>query len=294
MKFLLLLCWLITCVNTLHIKGINLFGLEGEHFGFMCDWVHPVEFYVKELHGMGFNTLRIPFSYEYYLRGNLQDMDTIVALAYRYNMSIILDFHRVWSDTQPPTPYIEGMSINAYHDMWLSLAYRYNQQPSVKMIDIFNEFVPDDVEGLASFSINLWNKLETALPGRYLYLASGIRWSADFYRVNYEDLLYHEHIYYSVHKYPFSYMGRNASEWDASFGNVRLPPRRVILGEFGWPEDDKSWAQNFLSYLQEKGYRHSVFWSLSQSGDTYDLYDDDCVTLHDDVLDVLHTFWSSG
>lgn len=273
------------------IRGISLFGLETDHVGFMCDWVNPVDYYVRKIQGLGFNYLRIPFSYEYVLQGDLRELDHIVLLASQQQLSIILDFHRVWNDRQAPTPFSDNISITEFQDAWLSLAFRYNKFDHVQFLDIYNEYVPEDPAPLKEYTLDTIQRINSALPKRYNFLVSGTHWSSDFSSVNYNDNSLAAQIYYSVHKYPFSYKSENRKAWDQSFGKVGLPVERIIVGEWGWAKKDEQWATDFAAYLQKEHIFHNVFWSLSQSGDTYNLYADDCITFHDDVFRIIQSAW---
>ena len=273
------------------IRGISLFGLETDHVGFMCDWANPVDYYVHKIQELGFNYLRIPFSYEYVLQGDLRELDHIVLLARKQQLSIILDFHRVWNDRQAPTPFSDNLSTTDFQDAWLTLAFRYNKFDNVQFLDIYNEYVPEDPGPLKEYTLDIIQRIDFALPGRYKFLVSGTSWSSDFSSVNYEDNSLAEQIYYSVHKYPFSYKSENRKEWNHSFGKVGLPVERVIIGEWGWAKQDERWATDFAAYLQKKRIVNTVFWSLSQSNDTYNLYADDCVTFHDDAFRIIQSVW---
>lgn len=275
------------------MKGISLFGLETDHRGFMCDWVHPVDHYMNEIAYLGFNMIRVPFSYQYFIEGNLGLMDHIVDVANHLGISIVLDFHRVWSNTQQPTPFDYGMTEEQFQSTWMSLLTRYQNSPSVCCHNAYNEFVPDDAAYLMAYTRRLFEKVEAAFPGRYMHAATGTRWSGSLRGVTLEDLPYTERIFYSVHKYSFSGSG-NEEDWENSFGNVGLPLERVIVGEWGWVGTDQGqvdWANNFISYLNRKNVTNTIYWSLSQSGDTGNLYADDCVTFRWDNYNILRTLW---
>ena len=59
-------------------RCISHFGLETDHNGFMCDWTHSVDYYIQKEAELGFNCLRLPFSYQYIQQGNLDKMDFFI------------------------------------------------------------------------------------------------------------------------------------------------------------------------------------------------------------------------
>lgn len=275
------------------MKGISLFGLETEHRGFMCDWVHPVDHYMNEIAYLGFNIIRVPFSYQYIIEGNLGLLDHIVDVANRLSISIVLDFHRVWSNTQQPTPFDYGMTEEQFQETWIKLLRRYENSKSVCCHNAYNEFVPDDPNYLIQYTTRLFDLVENTFPGRYMHAATGVRWSGSLRGISLENLPYRDRIFYSVHKYSFSGTGHR-DDWDLSFGDVGLPVERLIVGEWGWVGSDSNqvdWAKSFIDYLKEKNITNTIYWSLSQSGDTGNLYADDCVTFRWDNFNLLRTLW---
>jgi hypothetical protein len=273
----------------------SIFGLETDHRGFMCDWEKPVDYYVKTMNQLGFNSLRIPFSYQYIQEGNLQQLDHVVSLANQYNMSIILDFHRIWSNTQQPTPFDFGVSEQQFTDAWILLLTRYQFEPSIIGGNIWNEFVPTDVSYLTAYSRRIILKIESLFPERYLHFVTGTNWSGSLRGVTLEDLPFKNRIYYSVHKYSFSGTA-DREDWEKSFGNVGLPLNRIIVGEFGWKGDvapQVEWSSRFMNYLLEKNITNTCYWSQSQSGDTGNLWSNNCVDFHWDNYFKLKKFWDS-
>jgi hypothetical protein len=103
-----------------------------------------------------------------------------------------------------------------------------------------------------------------------------------------------ERLYYSVHKYHFSGDG-SQRDWEESFGNLQwLPPDRIVIGEFGWDakeQKQEDWASRFMSYLQTKNITNTVYWTIAHSGDTGNLFNDDCQTINWRHYNLLKKFW---
>lgn len=274
----------------------SIFGLETDHKGFMCDWYKPVDYYVETMSQLGFNSLRIPFSYQYIQENNLQQLDHVVDLGNQYNMSIILDFHRIWGNTQQPTPFDYGVTEQQFTDTWLSVLGRYENDKSIIGHNIYNEFVPTDTNYLNAYSRRIVVKIEQRFPGRYIHFITGTNWSGNLRGITLEDLPFKERIWYSVHKYSFSGTG-NKEDWDKSFGDVGLPLNRTIIGEWGWKGDvpaQVDWAQRFMNYMIEKNITNTCYWAQSQSGDTGNLWANNCEEFHWGDYFLLKSFWDTS
>lgn len=275
------------------MRCVSIFGLETEHRSFMCDWKHKIDYYVDMMSKLNFNIFRIPFSYQYVKEGDFRELDHLVDITELYNISVILDFHRVWSNTQQPTPFDYGMTEHQFQETWILLLDRYKNKTSVIGGNSYNEYVPTDTNYLVGYTKRLFEKIEKQFPERYYHFVTGTAWSGNLRGISLEDLPYKDRIYYSIHKYSFSGSG-NEEDWETSFGNVGLPLERVIVGEFGWIGTDEKqvdWAKRFIAYLKKKNILNTCYWTLSQSGDTGNLYDNDCDTFHWDNYELLKTLW---
>jgi hypothetical protein len=158
---------------------------------------------------------------------------------------------------------------------------------------VYNEYVPTDVAYLTAYSKRIILKIESLFPQRYLHFVTGTNWSGNLRGVSLEDLPFKDRIYYSVHKYSFSGTA-DREDWEKSFGNVGLPLNRIIVGEFGWKGDvapQVEWSSRFMNYLLEKNITNTCYWSQSQSGDTGNLWSNNCVDFHWDNYFKLKKFW---
>lgn len=271
------------------IKGFSYYGVETEMRNFVCSWYKQVDYYIPKLKQLGFNTIRIPFSYQYIVEGNFQNLDNGIMTAQKYNMSVILDYHRIWNNNQGVSPLHDGINIHQWIDSWLVVLRRYN---NVVLMNIWNEYQQKDINFIRWYSETLMNRVEQEFPNRMRYYITGTNWGNDLRGMSMEHLLYKERIYYSIHKYPWSNTA-DERDWEETFGSVEgIPTNKLIIGEFGWIENkDEEWAKRFFEYLKRKGIRDSCFWSHSNSHDTGNLYNDDCQIFKLDNYLLLKTFW---
>ena len=146
--------------KTVAISGVNWFGMESTTQAPHGLWTRSYKDMINQMVGLGFNTIRLPFSSELLhttaapngidfsknpdLQGlsGLQVMDAIVAYAGQQGMRVILDHHRsgagagtsdngLWYDSK----YTE----DAWVADWATLATRYQNNPTVIGVDLHNE-----------------------------------------------------------------------------------------------------------------------------------------------------------
>lgn len=273
------------------VKGISFYGLETPLENFVCSWVYPVEHYMAELKTLGFNVFRLPFSYEYYMKGDLSKMDDFIDQAREHEMDVILDLHRIWNSHQGPTPE-EGVTLDIIIDMWLHILKRYENHTNVVGHNVFNEYQGTDIGYLTSYHKRVFNVIENTFPNRYMHYACGYLWSGIIKGFTLEDLPFHDKIKYSVHKYYFSGTA-DERDWEESFGN-EFPADKLIIGEWGWKQQNSNeldWATRFIAYLRKKGIRNTGFWTIAHSGDTDGIYFDDCININYDKYNLLKTLW---
>ena len=289
--YILLLCF-VSC-KSFPIKGISIYGLETPSKNFVCSWVHPVEYYIIDLKALGFNLIRMPFSYEYIHANDLSKLDHFMEQSFIHNMSVVLDLHRIWSTHQGPTPEENGVSISQVVDMWKSVLLRYEQFPHLIGHNAFNEYQGSDIKYLTSYHKTIFNAIENQFPNRFYHFATGYVWSGNLHNFTLEDLPYKDKIIYSVHKYVFSGTS-DETDWEQSFGN-EFPPDKLCIGEWGWKQQIPSeveWAIRFIAYLRKKKIEHTAFWTIAHSGDTDGIYFDDCENLDGQKMHLLQTLWA--
>lgn len=293
MNFLLrLLLLLLLPLCLAYYKGISFYGLETESRNFVCSWVQPYDFYLERLHDLGFNFLRLPFSYQWVQEGDFSKMDEIIASAWYWNMSVVLDMHRIQSSHQGWSPEEGGLTIDDFiHKGWMPMLDRYQIWPNVVMHNIYNEFQggSEHLAYLITYSIALMDAVEARFSNRFIHAVTGFSWAGNLSGVEIENLPYSNRIKYSIHKYAWSGTG-DENDWNGSFGN--LPSDHLIIGEFGFLKKDEDWAKRFITYLKKRGILDAAFWTIAHSGDTDGLWKDDCITFDWDKYNVLNALWS--
>ena len=272
-------------------KCISFYGIETEMRNYVCSWYKPIEYYIPKLKGLGFNTIRIPFSYQYIQEGNFQNLDRGIVETYKHNMSVILDYHRIWNNKQGESPLSDGLNIDQWIESWLVVLRRYKEFSNVFGMNVWNEYQKSDINFIRWYSETLLTRVEKEMPNRMVYFVTGTNWGNDLRNMSMEHLPFKDRIFYSTHKYPWSNT-RDERDWEETFGSVEgIPTNKLIVGEFGWTDKDEEWAVRFFKYLKKKGIRDSCFWSHSNSHDTGNLYKDDCQIFNLDNYLLLKTYW---
>jgi len=285
LKYLLLFFLPITdCI----MKCISIYGCETEARNFVCSWKYPVEHYISKAHELGFNTLRLPFSYQYVVEGNFAPTDEFFLLAYKYNMSVALDFHRIWSDHQGPIPE-ENISLDNFIWAWKTMLWRYVNYPQLIGHNCYNEYQYQDIPYITSYTERVFNEIEKEFPDRFIHIATGYNWASDLRDFSLEYLPYHDKIFYSIHAYPFSL--KTEEQWNWNFGNMTT---KLVLGEWGWMDskpDEVEWAKRFIPYLKKRNITNTCYWTIAHSHDTGNLFQDDCEIIKWDNYNLLKTLW---
>lgn len=287
---LLILFLLIVNYVQAWLKCASIYGLETENRNFVCQNVNYHTYYLDHLKSLGFNTVRLPFSYQWVTEGDFSKMDDMIGSCYVRNISVILDFHRVWSSHQGPSPE-EGISMDDYVNSWITMLDRYTYYPNVIGHNAFNEYQGSDIDYLKHFSSKLFTTVEERYPNRFLYFATGYNWAGNLRNFSLEDLPFHDRIVYSIHKYAFSGTA-DREDWDYTFPVEQFPANKVGVGEFGFLKQDEGWAIRFIDYLRERGIQSACFWTVAHSHDTDGLWRDDCVTFDWGKFNIANRLWT--
>ena len=281
----------ITSYNSSIIRGINWFGHETELGKFTCSWQHPTEYYLEKLQQMGFNSLRIPFSYQYIQNGDFSSLDHFFNIVGNYNMTVVLDFHRINNHAQSPVP-TDGISQEQFGDAWVTIANRYKDHKELVALELFNEYQGSDANYYNDIMKKTILHIEERIPQRFEYVVGGHSWGGSLSGITLEDLPIKDRIKYSIHKYIFS--GNSVpSDWDISFGSY---PEKVQVTEWGFRtpdegEDQTWWGRMFIDYLKKRNIRNTYFWTVANSQDTKALFYDDCQTVNWEKLKIIQTLW---
>jgi aryl-phospho-beta-D-glucosidase BglC (GH1 family) len=229
------------------IRCISFFGLETPQKDFMCSWEKPIEYYLKEVADLGFNSIRLPFSIQYINEGDLSKMDHFIQECYKNNLNVVLDCHRVESTWQGPTPFYSGLTQQQFNDMWLGVLDRYINFPNVVGGNVYNEYQSEDPIYMMDYSRKLIQAVEDKFGDRFIHFVTGTLWSNELHDTSLEDMPCKDRIFYSVHKYPFT-SATFEKDWDYSMPEALR--EKIVIGD----EDYKLQGFNILSHRVIKSF----------------------------------------
>jgi endoglucanase len=145
------------------MTGINWFGSETSNYTFHGLWARSYQDMINQMAGLGYNTLRVPYSNEMLDAGRtpnsidfnknpdlqgltgLQILDKVINYAGGKGMRVILDRHRPDSGQQSALWYTSAHPESEWIDDWKMLAQHYKGNTTVIGADLHNE--PHTVQG---------------------------------------------------------------------------------------------------------------------------------------------------
>ena len=145
------------------MTGINWFGAETGNYSPHGLWSRNYKDMLDQMAGLGYNTLRLPYSNQLFDAGSkpvsidqvqnpdlqglsgLQVLDKIVAYAGVKGMRVLLDRHRPDSGAQSPLWYTGAYSESRWISDWTMLAQHYKGNTTVIGADLHNE--PHSIQG---------------------------------------------------------------------------------------------------------------------------------------------------
>jgi aryl-phospho-beta-D-glucosidase BglC (GH1 family) len=118
----------ILCLLPIHIKaiihGVNMNGLETETMSIKCLEEHPVDWHLNQMQNIGFNTIRIPFSYRYIEQSNWDNLDEVMNKVKNYNLNVVLNFFSIETTFQNPKPYDFDVTFDMFLEAWVTILTR--------------------------------------------------------------------------------------------------------------------------------------------------------------------------
>lgn len=246
----------------LRIRAISWFGLETETCAPHGLWSISVDQGMAQIAGMGFNTVRVPFSNEC-IAGKtassintsrnpklaaaspLKVMDAMVTSARKYGLRIILDRHRPDSAAQSSLWYTSRYSEARWIADWKMLAKRYKHTSTVIGFDLHNEPKAEACWGCADRSrdwraaaIRAGNAIHT-VNSRLLIIVEGVQYEQDGSNTWWGGglrgvatkpvtLNVKNRVIYSPHEYPLSV------SWQPWFSAKDYPNNLPSLWERNW------------------------------------------------------------
>lgn len=145
------------------MTGINWFGAETNLYTFHGLWARGYQDMIDQMAGLGYNTLRVPYSDEMLKDGStpssidftknpdlegltgLQILDKVIDYAGSKGMRVILDRHRPDSAQQSPLWYTDAYPESVWISDWQMLAKHYAGNTTVIGADLHNE--PHSIQG---------------------------------------------------------------------------------------------------------------------------------------------------
>lgn len=291
MKFSFIVAALLPAVATSIIRGLSTYGLETEYMALMCTWKNDVAWNVNKIVELGFNTLRVPFSYDFIKRGDFNQLDELFDQS-AGKLDIVLDYHRLHATHQSFRPYDQEITFDEFLWSWKDILDRYKDRTNLVALDIWNEYQGDSFQEWNNLSRQIVSFLETHFPNRFTYFVGGVNWSGNLHYMNLEDLPYSDRRRYSIHKYHFSDKEKYEDAWSWSFH-----PNKTIMniGEFGYQSTEPvqvEWVKRFIAYLRHFGVRDTFFWCWSYNSQGTDgILLSDCSSVDYSKIDMLHTLW---
>jgi aryl-phospho-beta-D-glucosidase BglC (GH1 family) len=276
------------------VKGISWFGLETQNADLMCLWAHDLHWNLQKIQDLGFSHIRLPFSLEYIEKGAWGTMDAFFHAVEGYNLSVVLDFHRLESTHQSEKPYTDQITFDRFLQGWETILARYHSSPKLTGVDIFNEYQSQDYQEWNNLARQIVDYIESRFPARFNYLVGGTNWGGSIHFVNLTDLSFSaERVSYTVRKYWFSDKEPFERAWDWSIGPHKLVAQ---VGEWGYQSSQPlqvDWANRFIAWLLKNGVRDSFFWTWSYNGgDTDGILLSDCESIDQAKTDLLQRYWA--
>ena len=285
-------------LNTSIIRGVSWFGFETQDRNLQCLWTHDLQWNLAKMTELGFNSIRLPFSYDFVAAGKWERMDEFFDAVQKTNLSVALDFHRIDDTHQSAKPYNDRVSFDNFLEAWNTILGRYHTVKNLVAVDTFNEYQSQDYVEWNNLARQIVNFIEKRYPERFTYYVGGTQWGGNIHYVNLDDLAFAKtRIKYSIHMYWFSIQQEPLEEgWDFSFGDH---DRLVInVGEWGFissSQKETDWAIRFLAWLKKKGIFNSYLWTWSwNSGDTQGTLKEDCHTVDEKKMTILRSYWAGA
>src|SRR4051794_16494065 len=182
------------------LQGVNWFGFETSNHVVHGLWTRDYKQMLAQIHGLGFNAIRVPFSLQMMrstttsgidfgggrnaaLQGKtpLQALDEIVAEARRQDLLVILDNHSLNDDGFSYDLWYGqgGFSEDDWVEAWRTMARRYGDDPNVIGADLKNE--PHGAATWGTGGATDWRRAATragnaiqAIAPQWLILVEGI------------------------------------------------------------------------------------------------------------------------
>jgi aryl-phospho-beta-D-glucosidase BglC (GH1 family) len=217
----------------------------------------------KNVAGLGFNCLRVPFNYrlikpgERYDKEGLAILDQVLAWAQKYKLWIIWDLHAApgaqnydWhSDSLGKAKLWTGKTFqNQTFAIWEFLADRYKDNPWVAGYDVLNEAVVTDIDLLNKFYAQVIKTIRRVDPNHIIFIegnnyAQDITCLADFDDNNLALSIH----YYAPIEFTFNLIPHLTYQESFSIGQIRsrMEDYKKIAEKWSRPIFVGEWGVNY-------------------------------------------------
>lgn len=258
---------------------------------------------IKDLKGLGFNAVRVPFHFNlFWADGNVKDdgfqyLDRLVEWCRPEGIYVLLDMHaapgyqnpgdhadNLDSNAQQPRDSVkfwDGGNVQIAARVWRHIAKHYQNEPVILGYDLINEPVPQDgreYELLRSM-VTMRNAIRE-VDGNHMVVAEGSWWSSDLPKLDWTDskvqaasgisAAWDQNLVYELHHY--GPVGDTIGREKMS-AKLSIP---IILGECGETDPGNlrattKWAQENLAgcfpWSFKKMSHDKTLWTIPPNND---------------------------
>jgi len=313
------------------IKGINWYGFETQNNCLLGLQYNSLNYYLQILNQNNFNALRIPISVDIVLENTIPQnwfleanpnyinqpfsiiLNDLFIKSDYYNISILIDVHRLKAGISSPLWYIPNDTIyneNTLINVYDFIINNYGHYNNFLGIDLFNEphynATWDSNNSLYDFKIFVTKVIyyfENKYDKPFHVIINGIDWGKNLTLLESSPLdisklnKFKNHIIYSPHlygpslNYIYSYDQDYLFQyWDQLFGFI--DPNYLWIGEWGGRFDhsnDLQWINTLILYMNQKNFTNHFFWALNpDSKDVDGLFLLDWITLNSNVIQTIN------
>jgi endoglucanase len=208
----------------------------------------------------GFNTIRIPFHYKFFVEGNdegFQLVDRVVGWAKADGLHVILDMHcapggqtgaNIDDSWGYPWLYEDEASQQQAAEIWKRIANHYKNDPTVLGYDLLNEPIPNypKIEKYNSKLEPVYRKLVAAVRSvdtHHVVILGGAQWDTNF---TVFGPPFDKNMMYTFHKYWMPPVEAEIKPFLVFRDKYNVP---IWMGESG--ENTDEWVGKFRTLLDE-------------------------------------------
>lgn len=272
------------------LRGFGLGGWllpEGYMWGFFtkCDRPRRIEALIKKLCGknyserfwneyynnyiterdfdfiskQGFNSIRIPINARH-IKEHWSYLDKCIQLCEKYSLFVIIDMHAAPggqtgrniddSEFDSPDLFLNDDNANLLISLWIEIAKRYKDNPSVAGYDLINEPLPGTWKNLFDKIVPLYYHITDAIrkvDQNHMIIWEGAHWASDFSifdNLNKKDLP--ENLMLQFHKYWNAPDKESIEKFIIQANRLNVP---LFAGETG--ENNLLWYTTLFPLLEE-------------------------------------------